>query len=64
MQPSSFSLVESKEPVAKSCPQTGNTPETPEAPMVLLSPPDYLLVRTVAEGGVGRHFAVAELVVT
>ena len=56
-----ISFVEGEAPVTEGNPETGHTPEAPEAAVVLLCPSDNLLMSSVAEGGVRRHFAVAQL---
>ena len=57
------SLVEGEHPVEHAAPPGGDGGYAPEAAMVLEGPPHYVLVSAVAEGGVGAHLAVAELVV-
>jgi hypothetical protein len=58
-----LSLVESHEPVPKGSPEGCDTPQSPETSMILLGPLNYVLMSAVTEGGVGRHFTIAELVV-
>ena len=57
------SFVEGEEPVAVGHPEGGDSPDSPEASVVVVRPPEQVLVGAVAEGGVGRHLAVAQLVI-
>ena len=58
------SLVESEHPVSECCPERAHTVNAPVAAMVFVDPPEQCLMSAIAEWGVGRHLAVAQLEVT
>ena len=57
------SLVEGEHPVGDARPPDRDRRHTPEATMVLHGPLHHVLVGAVAEGRIGAHLTVAELVV-
>ena len=57
------SLVEREHPVADARPPDRYGRHAPEATMVLHGPLHHMLVGAVAEGRIGAHLTVAELVV-
>lgn len=58
-----YSLVEGEHPVTNAAPEGSDSPETPEASMVIMNPFNHVLVSTVAEGSISWKFAIAELVI-
>ena len=58
------SLVEREHPVGDARPPDRDRRDAPEATMILHGPLHHMLVGAVAEGSIGAHLTVAELVVT
>ena len=62
--PPIHSLVESEHPVPEGCPPRSNHCHAPESSVVFVRPSQHVLMGTIAEGSVGRHLAVAQLVIS
>ena len=57
------SFVEGEHPVANASPPNTDVGDAPESSVVLHNPFHDVLMGSVAEGSIGAHLAIAELVV-